>query len=122
MRKIIEQAKNGQPVNEVATWNDLSSFEKERLNLPYGDQPTDYQDFNIRHNKKGHLLTVRGKSLTTAKNKAIDKAEERVNILDIVNACDRHTNGSVHRHAVNKLKQNHVYHQAKVAYQQGLFF
>lgn len=60
---IRGQAKNGQIVNAIKSYNELTDNEQAHLMLPYGDSKDDYINYQVRYNRKGTLLGVSGHEL-----------------------------------------------------------
>lgn len=55
---IKEQAKNGQIVNAIKSYNELTDDEQARLIIPAGQSKDDYINYQVRYNKRGKLLGV----------------------------------------------------------------
>lgn len=71
---INTRAKNGQPVQVIKTFKELTDEEKANINL---DTAKDYNNFHIIYDKKGNLKTIKGyelseKYLSKSKNTGID--------------------------------------------------
>lgn len=57
-------AKNGIAVAEVKNYENLTAEEKEMLQVPFGDEISEYADFMVRRNKRNELLGVTGFNLS----------------------------------------------------------
>lgn len=71
---INTRAKNGQPVQVIKTFKELTDEEKANINL---DTAKDYNNFHIVYDKKGNLKNIKGyelseKYLNKSKNTGID--------------------------------------------------
>lgn len=55
---IKDQAKNGQIVNAIKSYDELNDEEQARLIIPAGQSKNDYINYQVRYNKKGKLLGV----------------------------------------------------------------
>lgn len=55
---IKDQANNGQPVQVIKTFKELTDEEKARLIIPAGQSKDDYINYQVRYNKKGKLLGI----------------------------------------------------------------
>ena len=55
---IKDQANNGQIVNTIKSYNELTDDEQDRLIIPAGQSKDDYINYQVRYNKKGKLLGV----------------------------------------------------------------
>lgn len=123
MRKVLAAAGNGQAINEVVSYEDLTTEEKEMLIIPVTDSVEDYANFQVRHNKKGELLGVQAHDLTEAKSKEIEGNMDKPNMLDVYVAFGRSETPikrSDRKAAKNKLKRNGVYEKAKRAFDNGI--
>lgn len=83
MRKVLATAGNGQAINEVVSYEDLTQEEKEMLIVPATDNIEDYANFQVRHNKKGELLGVQVHDFTETKSKEIEENMDKPNILNV---------------------------------------
>lgn len=123
MRKVLDKAKNGQALNEVVSYDELTDEEKEMLVVPATDRVEDYASFQVRHNKKGELLGVKVHDFSEAKSKEIDDNMDKPNILDVYVAFGRSETPikrSDRKAAKNKLKKNGVYEKAKTAFKNNI--
>ena len=55
---IKDQASNGQVVNAIKSYTELTEDEKARLIIPAGQSKDDYISYQVRYNKEGKLLGV----------------------------------------------------------------
>jgi len=55
---IKDQAKNGQIVNAIKSYTELTGEERARLIIPAGQSQDDFISYQVRYNKKGKLLGV----------------------------------------------------------------
>ena len=70
---IKDQAKNGQIVNAIKSYDELTDDEQARLIIPAGQSKDDYINYQVRYNKKGRLLGVAVHELKeTAEDTGID--------------------------------------------------
>lgn len=53
---IKDQANNGQIVNAIKHYDELTDDEKARLIIPAGQSKDDYINYQVRYNKRGKLL------------------------------------------------------------------
>lgn len=123
MREVLDKAKNGQALNEVVSYDELTDEEKEMLVVPATDRVEDYANFQVRHNKKGELLGVKVHDFSEAKSKEIDDNMDKPNILDVYVAFGRSETPikrSDRQAAKNKLKRNGVYEKAKIAFKNNI--
>lgn len=123
MRKVLAIAGNGQAINEVVSYEDLTQEEKEILIVPATDSIEDYANFQVRHNKKGELLGVQAHDFTEAKSKEIEGNMDKPNMLDVYVAFGRSETPikrSDRKAAKNKLERNDVYEKAKRAFDNGI--
>lgn len=124
MRKVLDTANNGQALNEVVEYTDLTQDEKAILHIPSGTTIEDYANFQVRHNKKGELLGVKAHDFSEAKSQELNEHMDDVTILDIyvafgpsetpISLRDRFA-------AIDKLKRHNVFNKAKVAFSNNLF-
>lgn len=123
MRKVLAFAGNGQAINEVVSYEDLTAEEKGMLIVPATDSIEDYVNFQVRHNKKGELLGVQVHDFTEAKSKEIKENMDKPNILNVYVAFGRSETPikrSDRKAAKNKLERNDVYEKAKRAFGNGI--
>lgn len=80
--RITDKANNGQILMAYKELKELTTEEREGLGLPYGEQITDYADFQVRYNKKGKLLGVQPNSFTNEKRKQL--RQEQYNNIDVL--------------------------------------
>lgn len=71
--KIIDTAKNGVVVNSLKNYDELNQEEREALVIPFGSCLEDFANFQVRYNKKGELLGIKGYDFT-------EEASEEINI------------------------------------------
>ena len=55
---IKDQTKNGQIVNAIKSYDELTDDEQAHLIIPAGQSKDDYINYQVRYNKKGKLLGV----------------------------------------------------------------
>ena len=53
---IKDQANNGQVVNAIKSYTELTDDERAHLIIPAGQSKDDYISYQVRYNKKGRLL------------------------------------------------------------------
>ena len=74
---INTRAKNGQPVQVIKTFKELTDEEKANINL---DTAKDYNNFHIIYDKKGNLKNIKGYELS---EKYLNKPkDDGINIVD----------------------------------------
>lgn len=123
MRKVLAVAGNGQAINEVVSYEDLTAEEKEMLIIPATNSVEDYANFQVRHNKKGELLGVQVHDFTEAKSEEIEESMDKPNVLDVYVAFGRSETPikrSDRKAAKNKLERNGVYEKAECAFDNGI--
>lgn len=123
MRKVLAVAGNGQVINEVVSYEDLTAEEKEMLIVPATDSIEDYANFQVRHNKKGELLGVQVHDFVEAKSKEIEENMDKPNVLDVYTAFGKSETSikrSDRKAAKNKLERNGVFEKAKRAFDNGI--
>lgn len=123
MRKVLAVAGNGQAINEVVSYEDLTAEEKEMLVIPATNSIEDYANFQVRHNKKGELLGVKAHDFTKAKSKEIEENMDKPNILDVYVAFGRSETPikrADRKAAKNKLERNGFYEKTKRAFDNGI--
>ena len=123
MRKVLAVAGNGQAINEVVSYEDLTSEVKEMLIFPESDSIEVYANFQVRHNKKCELLGVQVHDFTEAKSKEIEENMDKPNVLDVYVAFGRSETPikrSDRKAAKNKLERNGIYEKAKRAFDNGI--
>ena len=79
---IKQVSKNGVVVNSIKNFSELTEEEKQNLTVPYGTQLKDYQNFQVRYNKRGELLGVSGYDFTEKMNAEIEEESNKPDILD----------------------------------------
>lgn len=80
--KIIEKAKNGQPVYLLKKYDELTNTELDELRFTYPDSKEDYKDYAVYYNKKGELIRVQPHDFSDKMKKEIEKNSNQPNILD----------------------------------------
>lgn len=80
--KILEKAKNGQPVYLLKKYEELTASELEKLRFPYPDSKEDYKNYAVHYNKKGELIRVVVHDFSDKVKKEIEKNSNQPNILD----------------------------------------
>lgn len=68
---IKEQAKNGQICNATKTYDELTDEEKAALTFAWTESKEDYANYQVRYNKHGFLLGVKGHDLSEKKIKEL---------------------------------------------------
>lgn len=119
MRKVLATAGNGQVINEIVSYDELTNEEKAMLIIPSGNKVEDYANFQVRYNKKGELLGVQVHDFSDAKSKDIADNMDKPTILDVYVAFgDSETpiKRADRKAAKDRLKRNGVYNEAKRAF------
>lgn len=122
MRKVLDQVNNGQALNEVVSYKDLTEQEKAMLHIPSTDKIEDYANFQVRHNKKGEILGVQVHDFTKAKREEIEENMDKPSILDVYTSFGKSETPikrTDRKAAKNKLKRNGIYEKAKRAFDNG---
>ena len=79
---VKQVSKNGQVVNAIKNFSELTEEEKQNLHVPYGTQLKDYKNFQVRYNKRGELLGVCGYEFTEEMNAKIEEESNKPDWLD----------------------------------------
>ena len=79
---IKQVAKNGQVVNAIKNFSELTEEEKQNLSFAYGESKEDYQNYQVRYNKKGVLLGVTGYDFSEKMNAKIEKESNKPDWID----------------------------------------
>lgn len=100
--RITEITKNGQATMIYKSADELTTEEREMLILPSNMEMEDYADFQVRYNRKGQLLGVKGNVFSKTESESIKQESAKPDALD---ACqllfgNRHSKAS--RIAKNK--------------------
>lgn len=83
LKMLVKQiAKNGVVVNAIKDFSELTEEEKQNLHVPYGTITSDYKNFQVRYNKKGVLLGVKGYDFTEEMNAKIEEESNKPDLLD----------------------------------------
>ena len=80
--KILEKAKNGQPVYLIKIYEELTASELDELRFPYTDSKEDYKNYAVHYSKKGELIRVQPHDFSGKKKKEIEKMINQPDILD----------------------------------------
>lgn len=86
MKKVLDKAGNGQILNEIVEYEDLTAEELEMLVIPSTESISDFKNFQIRRNKKGELLSVKAHDFSDDKSEEINQNVGKPNIIDLYTA------------------------------------
>ena len=100
--RITEIAKNGQATIIYKSADELTTEEREMLILSYGMEMKDYADFQVRYNRKGQLLSVKGNAFSKAKNESIKQESAIPDALDACQLLFGNCHSKAYRIAKNK--------------------
>ena len=101
--RITEIAKNGQATMIYKSADELTNEEREMLVLPYDMKMEDYADFQVRYNRKGQLLGVKGNAFSEAKNESIKQESAKPDALDACQLLFGNRHSKAYRLAKNKV-------------------
>lgn len=79
---IKQVAKNGQVVNAIKYFSELTEEERQNLSFAYSESKEDYKNYQVRYNKKGVLLGVKGYDFSEKMNAKIEEESNKPDILD----------------------------------------
>jgi len=79
---IKQVSKNGQVVNAIKNFSELTEEEKQNLHVPYGTITSDYKNYQVRYNKKGILLGVTGYDYSAEMTAKIEEESNKPDLLD----------------------------------------
>lgn len=71
--RIAVKAKNGQICNATKTYDELTDEEKAALTFAWTESKEDYANYQVRYNKHGFLLGVKGHDLSEKKIKELSQ-------------------------------------------------
>ena len=100
--KITEIAKNGQATMIYKSADEFTTEEREMLVLPFNMEMEDYADFQVRYNRKGQLLGVKGNALSEAESKSIKQESAKPDALDACQLLFGNRHSKAYRLAKNK--------------------
>lgn len=100
--KITEIAKNGQATMIYKTVDELTEEEEAMLVVPCNHEINDYADFQVRYNRKGQLLGVKGNEFSEAKSEAIKEESAKPDALDACQLLFGNRHSKAYRLAKNK--------------------
>lgn len=104
--KILDTAKNGQPVNVIKTFDELTDEELAELRFPAGSTANDYANYGVQYNKKGELLRVSVHDFSQSQQETIGASQDKVNVLDVSAAM--FGRGKVKQQALQKIAKRGV--------------
>lgn len=83
LKMLVKQvSKNGQVVNAIKDFSELTEEEKQNLSFAYNESKDDYKNYQVRYNKKGVLLGVEGYDFSEKMNAKIEEEINKPNWLD----------------------------------------
>ena len=104
---IKDRANNGQALQIVKEYNELTDDELKILVFKSGEKKEDYSNYFVQYNKRGELLRVSPYKLTEEKfQKILNRVHNRVDLLDWIELL----NGNVHscNYRVAKKRANYA--------------
>ncbi|QYN56960.1 hypothetical protein GYM69_07440 [Lactobacillus panisapium] len=102
--RITEIAKNGQATMIYKSADELTTEEREMLILPCNMEMEDYADFQVRYNRKGQLLGVKGNAFSEAENEQINQESAKPDALDTCQLLFGNRHSKAYRLAKSKVK------------------
>lgn len=100
--RITEIAKNGQATMIYKSLDELTTEEREMLILPCDMEMEDYADFQVRYNRKGQLLGVKGNEFSEAERESIKQESAKPDALDACQLLFGNRHSKAYRIAKNK--------------------
>ena len=82
MLVVKQVSNNGVVVNAIKNFSELTEEEKQNLNFAYSESKEDYQNYQVRYNKKGVLLGVCGYDFTEETNAKIEEESNKPDWID----------------------------------------
>lgn len=116
MRTVKSIAKNGQVLNEIVEYSDLTAQELEMLVVPATESISDFKNFQVRRNKKGELLSVKAHDFSDEKSEEISQNIGKPNIVDLYTAFGESETpmpAKARKAARMKFRNNKLYQKAK---------
>ena len=104
---VKDRASNGQALQIVKEYNELTDNELRSLTFKSGEKKEDYSNYFIQYNKRGDLLRVSPYKLTKEKfQEIINRDPKNIGLLDWLELL----NGNVHSHnyLVAKKRANYI--------------
>lgn len=103
---IRDRANNGQALQIVKKYNELTNDELKTLTFKNGEKKEDYKDYFVQYNKKGQLLRVSPYKLTDEKfQKILNRDDKHIDLLDSLELL----HGNVHSHNYQMAKKRANY-------------
>lgn len=100
--KITEIAKNGQATMIYKSVDELTQEEEAILVVPCNHEISDYADFQVRYNRKGRLLGVKGNEFSKAESEVIKEESAKPDALDVSQLLFGNRHSKAYRTAKNK--------------------
>lgn len=100
--RITEIAKNGQATMIYKTADELTTEEREMLILSSNMEMEDYADFQVRYNRKGQLLGVKGNAFSETESESIKQESAKPDVLDACQLLFGNRHSKAYRLAKNK--------------------
>lgn len=116
MRTVKSIANNGQVLNEIVEYSDLTAQELEMLVVPATESISDFKNFQVRRNKKGELLSVKAHDFSDEKSEKISQNIGKPNIVDLYTAFGEspsRVSNQARKSARDKFRNAKVYAKAK---------
>ena len=104
---VKDRASNGQALQIVKEYNELTDNELRSLTFKSGEKKEDYSNYFVQYNKLGDLLRVSPYKLTKEKfQEIINRDPKNIGLLDWLELL----NGNVHSHnyRVAKKRANYI--------------
>lgn len=103
---VKDRANNGQALQIVKEYNELTDDELKILTLKSGEKKEDYSNYFVQYNKKGELLRVSPYKLTEEKfQKILNRDNKHIDLLDGLELL----HGNVHSHNYRMAKKRANY-------------
>lgn len=100
--RITKIAKNGQATMIYKSVDELTAEEKAVLVVPCNHEINDYADFQVRYNRKGQLLGVKGNEFSETESEAIKEESAKPDALDVSQLLFGNRHSKAYRTAKNK--------------------
>ena len=81
--KTLQTHKNGQVLQAIKTYKELTETERKVLTIPRGKTLDDYKDFIVHYNKNGELLRVALNNFSDDYIKKLNNERKKANLVDV---------------------------------------
>ena len=104
---VKDRASNGQALQIVKEYNELTDNELRSLTFKSGEKKEDYSNYFVQYNKRGRLIRVSPYKLTKEKfQEIINRDPKNIGLLDWIELL--HGNVHSHNYRVAKKRANYV--------------